>query len=206
MPNPEARIFMLRFSDDGSQLGATGMREPARVWDLASAQSQIVRAKSPQDQVIRIDFADDGRNGHRVAAGATGMVGIWDTRDLGEMVAEPICLDEPMVDPTFNPDGTRLLTVSGPFWTAMNTVRLWDTSFRKPVTDDGRPRFDGKSAPAWLSDLAEAITGVRVTTDEDDVAVPTISDVRKRWAGTSFPEQYQVVWDRFLREPEAAKP
>jgi WD40 repeat protein len=206
MASPEARIFMLRFSDDGSQLAATGMREQARVWDLASAQSQIVRTKSSQDQVIRIDFAGDGPNRHRVAAGATGMVGIWDTHNLGEMVAEPICLDEPMVYPTFNPDGTRLLTVSGPFWTAMNTVRLWDTSFRKPVTDDGRRRFDGKNAPGWLSDLAEAITGVRVTTDEDDVAVPTISDVRKRWAGTSFPEQYEVVWERFLGEPKAAKP
>jgi hypothetical protein len=204
--SPEARIFMLRFSDDGSQLAATGMREPARIWDLAAAKSQIVGMKSRQNQVIRIDFAGDGRNGHRVAGGATGLVGIWDTHNPGEMVAEPICLDEPMVFPTFNPDGTRLLTVSGPFWTAMNTVRLWDTSFRKPVTDDGRSRFDGRNAPAWLSDLAEAISGVRVTTDEDDSTPPTISDVRKNWAGTSFPDQYQVVWDRFLREPEAARP
>jgi hypothetical protein len=51
--------------------------------------------------------------------------------------------------------------------------------------------------------LAEAITGTRVTTDEDDVAPPTISDVRAKYAGIAFPEQYQVVWDRFLREPEA---
>jgi hypothetical protein len=63
---------------------------------------------------------------------------------------------------------------------------------------------DRKRARFW-NQLLDLI-GVRVTTDEDDVAPPTISDVRKRWAGTSFPEQYQVVWNRFLSEPEAAKP
>jgi len=45
--------------------------------------------------------------------------------------------------------------------------------------------------------------GVRVTTDEDDRPPPTIADVRRNWTGKPFDEQYQVVWDRFLREPEA---
>jgi WD40 repeat protein len=205
--SPEARVFMLRFSDDGQQLGATGMRERARVWDLATGESQFVVTKSQQDQILRLDFAADGRSGHRVAAGTNGMVGIWDVANLKQMAAEPICLEETMVFPMFSADGKTLLTMSGPFWTAMNTVRLWDTSFRKPVTDDGRPRFDGKNAPAWLPSLAEAITGVRVTTDEDDSPPPTLSDVRKdarnKFAGHSLPEQYQILWDRFLREPEA---
>ena len=205
--NLGARVFMLRFSDDGGQLAATGMREPARLWDLATGKSRIVEAKSKQDQIVRLDFADDGRGGHRVAAGANGMVGMWEASNLTEMIAEPVCLDEAMVYPLFSADGTRLLTVSGPFFTALNTVRLWDTSFRKPVTDDGRSRFDGKDAPAWLSELAEAITGVRVTSDEDDLLQPpTIGDVRKKYAGTSFPPQYQIVWDRFLREPEVKSP
>jgi len=208
--SPDARILMLRFSDDGQQLGATGAREPARVWDLASGKSRIVRAKSQQDQVIRLDFAGDGRAGHRIAAGATGMVGIWETTNLDEMASAPICLDESMVYPIFSANGKTLLTMSGPFFTAMNTVRLWDTSFRKPVRDDGRPRFDGRNAPPWLADLAEAITGVRVTTDEDDSPPPTLSDVRrdarKKYGGKPFPEQYQILWDRFLREPEPKQP
>jgi WD40 repeat protein len=207
---PDARVSMLRFSDDGQQLGVTGMREPARLWDLVSGQSRVVRAKSSQDQIIRLDFATDGRAGHRVAAGATGMVGIWDTSNLSEMAAEPICLDEAMVFPIFSADGKTLLTMSGPFFTAMNTVRLWDTSFRKPVKDDGRPRFDGKNPPGWLTDLAEAISGVRVTTDEDDSPPPTLSDVRrevkKKYSDKSFPEQYQILWDRFLREPNGQQP
>lgn len=207
--NPEARISFLRFSDDGRQVGATGMREPARLWDLRTGKSQKLRPKSRHDQIMRLDFAAGGRGEQRVAAGMNGMVGIWDTSKLDQLLAEPICVAEAMVHPTFNSDGTKLLTISGPFWTTMNTVRVWDTSFRKPVTDDGRVRFDGKAAPLWLSELAEAITGVRVTTDEDDLPPPTISDVRKNHAGKPFPEQYQIIWDRFLRReqdaPEPAK-
>jgi WD40 repeat protein len=200
--SPEARIFLLRFSENGKELGATGMREPARLWDLQTGKARIIRPASTQDQIIRIDFALGSGGEQRVAAGMNGIVGIWDTKQLDKSLAEPMSVAEPMVYPTFNNDGTKLLTLSGPFWTTMNTVRVWDTSFRKPVTNDGRERFDGKRAPLWLSDLAEAIAGVRVTTDEDDLPPPTIADVRQKWAGTSFPEQYQIVWDRFLREPE----
>src|SRR5213075_3038998 len=146
-------------------LGATGMREPARLFDLGSGKARVIRPASSQDQIVRIDFAVGSRGEQRVAAGMNGIVVIWDTSKLDKPLAEPICVAEPMVYPTFSSDGTRLLTLSGPFWTTMNTIRIWETSFRKPATNDGRPRFDGKNAPLWLSDLAEAITGVRVTTD-----------------------------------------
>jgi WD40 repeat protein len=204
--NPEARISLLRFSEDGRELGATAWREPARLWDLRTGKSKTIHPASAQDQIIRIDFASGKRGEQHVAAGMNGMVGIWDTRKLDELLAEPICVAEAMVFPTFNADGTKLLTLSGPFWTTMNTVRVWETDFRKLATKDGRPRFDGKDAPLWLADLAEAITGVRVTTDEDDLPPPTIEDVRKKNAGSSFPDQYQIIWDRFLREPDAKQP
>jgi hypothetical protein len=204
--NWESRIFLLRFTEDGRELGAAGMREPARLWDLRTGRARVIRPASAQDQIIRIDFAVGNHGEQRVAAGMNGMVGIWETATLDKPLAEPICVAEAMVYPTFSADGTKILTLSGPFWTTMNTVRVWETSFRKPVTSDGRARFDGKDAPLWLSDLAEAITGVRVTTDEDDLPPPTISDVRKKYAGTTFPEQYQIVWDRFLREPEVKQP
>jgi WD40 repeat protein len=204
--NPEARVFQLRFSDDGKDLAATGMREPTRLWDVATGKARVIRPASTQDQIIRIDFAVGSRGESRVAGGMNGIVGIWDTSKLDQPLAEPICVTEAMVYPTFSVDGTKLLTLSGPFWTTMDTIRVWESSFRKPVTNDGRARFDGKGAPLWLSDLAEAITGTRVTTDEDDVAPPTISDVRTKYAGVAFPEQYRVVWDRFLREPEARQP
>lgn len=210
-PGSSARISLLRFSDDSQQLGATSYRERARLWDLRTGESRLIYPKSKQDEIIRaVDFAAGGRGGEqRVAAGMNNMVGIWDTKNLDQPVAEPICVAEAMVYPTFNSDGTKILTVSGPAWTTLNTVRVWDASFRKPVTDDGRVRFDGKSAPLWLSELAEAITGVRVTTDEDDLPPPTLADVRKNHAGKPFPEQYQIIWDRFLRDkqnaPEPAK-
>jgi WD40 repeat protein len=41
--NPETRIFFLSFSSDGQQLGATAMREPARLWDLRTGKSRTLR-------------------------------------------------------------------------------------------------------------------------------------------------------------------
>lgn len=203
--NRDGRVWMLRFSDDGQILAATTgpIREPARLWNLATGKLQELVAKASQDQIMRIDFAADRGSGHRIAAGANGMVGIWETSNLTEMAAAPICLDEAMVYPTFSSDGTKLLTLSGPFYTAMNTVRVWDTSFRKPVADAARSHFDGRSAPIWLSDLAEAITGVRVNSDEDDSLPPSLAKVRETYANSEVPEQYQIIWNRFMREPEA---
>jgi WD40 repeat protein len=205
--SPETRTFFVRFSDDGHRLGVTGMRAPARLWDPRTGKSQELRPKSKQDQIMRIDFAVGARGERRVAAGMNSMVGIWDADKPDQMLSEPICVSEAMVFPTFNSEGTKLITLSGPFWMTMNTVRVWDTSFRKPVTDAGRIRFDGKSAPLWLSELAEAITGERVTTDEDDLPPPTIADVRKNHADKPVPEQYQIIWNRFLRgDKNAAEP
>lgn len=204
--NWESRISLLRFTESGREVAAVGVREPARLWDLRTGKARVIPPASAQDQIVRIDFAPGGGGEERVAAGMNGMVGIWETAKLDKPIAEPICVAEAMVYPTFSVDGTKILTLSGPFWTTMNTIRVWETSFRKSATDLNRSRFDGKDAPLWLSDLAEAITGVRVTTDEDDLPPPTISGVRKKYAGTSFHEQYQIVWDRFLREPEKPAP
>jgi WD40 repeat protein len=204
--NPEARVLLLRFSDDGQHIAVTVMREPARLWDLRTGKMTELRPKWNQDQIIRVDFATGSGGEQRIAAGMNGMVGIWDTNNLKDLLAQPILLSEPTIYPVFNQNGTKLLTLSGPLWGTLNTVRVWDTSFRKPVTDDGRSRFDGKNAPPWLADLAEAMTGVRVTTDEDDKPPPTIADVREKHAGKPFSDQYQIIWDRFLKEHATAQP
>jgi WD40 repeat protein len=196
--NPETRIALLSFSGDGQKLGATAMREPARLWDLRTGKSRVLRPKSSQDQIMRIDFATGLRGEQLVAAGMNGMVGIWDLDKLDQLRSEPICTPEAMVYPTFNSDGTKVVTLSGPFWMTMDTVRVWDTSFRNPISEVRRDRFDGKSAPAWLSELAEAIIGMRVATDEDDSPPPVLSDLRKKYAGSSFPDQYAIIWNRFL--------
>lgn len=203
--NSEARVILLRFSDEGQYVAATVMREPARLWELRTGKMAELKPKSKQDQIIRVDFAK-GTGGERIAAGMNGMVGIWDANNLREAVAQPILIPETTVYPVFSQDGKKLITLSGPWIGTLNTVRVYDTSFRKPVTDDGKDRFDGKDAPDWLPDLAEALTGVRVTTDEDDSPPPTINDVRKKQAGKPFAEQYQVIWDRFLKENEAKAP
>jgi WD40 repeat protein len=205
--NPEARLFFLGFSGDGQKLAVTAMRERALLWDLRTGKSQVLSPKSLQDQIMRIDFATGVRGEQRVAAGMNGMVGIWETDRLDRLRSEPICVSESMVYPTFNADGTKIITLSGPFWTTINTVRVWDQAYRQPVAELCRVRPGVFEVPLWLSELAEAITGVRVTTDEDELPPPTLSDVRKKYAGSSFPEQYEIIWNRFLlRGGDASEP
>jgi WD40 repeat protein len=204
--NPETRILFLSFSRDGQQLGATARNESARLWDLHSGKSRALRPKSPQDQIVRIAFAAGRRGEQRVAMGMSGMVAILDTDKLDQL-SEPICVPEVTVFPMFNSDGTRIITLSGPLRTTMNMLRVWDTSFRKPVTDAGGNHFDGKSPPQWLSELADAITGGRLTTDDDDLQPPTLSDLRTKYANSSYPDQYQIIWNRFLgRDQGPSKP
>ena len=183
-----------------------GSVEIARLWDLAAGKSRILKAKSRQDPILRADFAGDGQAGYRVAAGANGMVGIWDANDLGKMSSAPICLDEAFVYPSFNSQGTKLLTISRALLTAMNTVRLWDTSFRKPANEAAHYDFDGRSAPIWLSYLAEAITGVRVNTDEDDSPPPNLAkgpQNLRRQLQLCARTNYQIIWNRFMRGARA---
>jgi WD40 repeat protein len=207
--NPDTRISFLSFSSDGKQVGATSMREPAaRLWNLDTGKSRMLRPKSPQDKIVRIAFAP-GRGGEqRVAASMNGMVGIWDTGKLDQLLSVPICVPETTVYPTFNSDGTKIITLSGPVRTLINTVRVWDTSLRKPVADAERLRFDGESPPPWLSELAYAIIGLGVVAmDEGDSPPLTLSDLRKEYAGRPFPKQYQIIWNRFLRgEQEPSVP
>lgn len=61
-----------------------------------------------------------------------------------------------------------------------------------------RNQLRWESGTALAPGAGQSDTGVRVTTDEDDLPPRTPSDVRKRYAGTSFPEQYEIIWNRFL--------
>ena len=204
--NPEARISLLRFSEDGRELGATAWREPARLWDLRTGKSKTIHPASAQDQIIRIGFASGKRGEQHVAAGMNGMVGIWDTSKLDQLLAEPICVAEAMVFPTFNADGTKLLTLSGPFWTTMNTIRVWETDFRKPATKDGRPRFDGKDAPP-LAGRPRGSHHRRTSPPMRTIFRRLRSRMcARKTRAVHSPDQYQIIWDRFLREPDAKQP
>ena len=125
---------------------------------------------------------------------------MWDTARLDELRAEPMCLADPMVYPNFSADGKTIVTLSGAFWNAMDTVRAWDVSFSRPALDASKLRFTGKNPPVWLAELADAVAGLKVATEDDETPTLVLSELRKKYAGSSVPEEYKAVWNRFLAD------
>ena len=125
---------------------------------------------------------------------------MWDTARLDELRAEPMCLADPWFIRNFSADGKTIVTLSGAFWNAMDTVRAWDVSLSRPVVDASKLRVLKKSPPPWLADLADAVAGMKVATEDDETSAPTLSELRKKYAGSSVPEEYKAVWNRFLAD------
>jgi hypothetical protein len=80
----------------------------------------------------------------------------------------------------------------------MDTVRVWDISLPPAPAAASDLRLTGKNPPPWLADLAGAVTGLRVSSDEDETPPPILSDLRKKYPGSSGSGEYAGIWNRFL--------
>jgi hypothetical protein len=109
-----------------------------------------------------------------------------------------MCFNAALVFPNFSTDGKRLVSLSGPSWVGLDTVRVWDVSLERPRMDTSKIRFTGKKAPPWLADLADAVSGLKVVTEDDDTPPVILSDVRKQVAQDAIPKEYAPVWNRFF--------
>jgi WD40 repeat protein len=194
----ETRFFSLLFSDDGGELAGVAMREPARIWSTRSGTSRLLKPKSQQDQIMRIAFGPNVGGRRALAAGMNGMVGLWDVDKLDQLRAEPICVPDAFVYPTFSSDGNTLISLSGPVWLALDAVRVWDVSLRKSAVEGSNLSFSGKSPPVWLPDLAEAVGGLRPAAEEEETGPAILSELRKEYAGSKVPPEYAPIWNRFL--------
>jgi hypothetical protein len=109
-----------------------------------------------------------------------------------------MCLPDAMVNPIFSADGKTVVTLSGSFWNALYTVRVWDVSLNPPAADTSKLRFTGKKVPPWLADLADAVAGMRVASEDDDKPPSSLSQLKKTYAGKYVSPEYKSVWDRFF--------
>jgi len=201
-PNPEMRILSLVFSDDGNEIAAASMRDPASLWDVRTGAARVVRPKSPRDRIMRMVFAPAGRGGRSIAAATTGtaggMVGILDSAQIDQLRGEPMCLPDAFVIPSFRSDGKMLITLSGSFWQSMDAVRVWDLALRKSPAGASALRFTGKAPPVWLQELADAVAGMRQVADDNESPPAVLSELRKKYVTSAFPKEYEPLWDRFL--------
>ena len=197
--NPDTRYFYLIFNGDGTEVAATSFKEPARIWNIRDGTFKWLKPKSQADQIMRIAFAPKA---HIIAAGVTaklGMIAMWDTARLDELLAEPMCFNDAIVFPNFSSDGKMMVSLSGSSWVAMDTVRAWDISLSRPAAPDAsKLRFTGKNPPTWLADLADAVAGMRVATEDDETPALTLADLRQTYPAAPVPKEYAPIWNRFL--------
>ena len=143
------------------------------------------------------------QTGKRLAAiSFNGRVEIEEASALDGPVAEPICFKGVVGSSRFSPDGKKILVLSGSYWTALDTVQVWDTDLHKPMLEVGQIAFDGSLAPLWLADLAEVESAPEGRSSDDDEAPQTMEDIRKKYSA-EHGGTYEVIWRRFFPEPSS---
>jgi hypothetical protein len=115
-------------------------------------------------------------------------------KDMNEL-AEPIAISEPLVAlARVKDDGEELLTLSGSIWNAYDTVRVSSLSMLNHAMPTNI-QFDGKFAPDWLAELADAVSGQQ---PDDEKSFWTVRKLYAEYSKEQRSGEYDVVWRRFF--------
>jgi len=172
-----------QFSPDGSRLLTWTMDDmTARVWDVQSGQP-LGTPLSHTAEVNSAEFSPDGSK--IVTASSDRTARLWDA-GTGKPLTDAIEHPAEVSSAHFSPDGRLVVTVCGD-----HAVRIWDAESAKQISDPFRTgdaqsaQFSpegkrlliagqqsgvqvwdlvpaNKTAPAWLSALAEMLAGQRL--------------------------------------------
>jgi cellulose biosynthesis protein BcsQ len=210
----DARPTAMTFIPGEDKLIISFFGQPIQIWNLRQEdEPRVISPPTRNDQFIRYVFAPTN---DMAAVSLAGRVLICrrDSRpppstpvrpieplswSLTECPTEPLCTDGAVIFTAFNRDGSRIVTLSGSFWTALDAVRVWQTT--SPPKDSKRPtfNFDGKAAPSWLADLGVAITGITPVASEDESNFSTIDEVRRKYSAEALSSEYRELWKQILK-------
>jgi len=166
-----------QFSPDGKRIVTASDSGTARVWDARSGQ--LLSETYNIGAIHSAQFSPDGK---RIVTTSQGAAWVWDAQS-GQQLTEPMKHSGWVNSAQFSPDGKRIVTASYD-----HTARVWDAQNGQPLSDplqhsqgansaqfspDGKRIVTGSSDgaqvwdlapssenhPAWLTQLAEAISG-----------------------------------------------
>jgi eukaryotic-like serine/threonine-protein kinase len=216
-------VSSAQFSPDGKWVAKSSADRTARVWDAETGQP-ITEPLKHADYVLSVQFSADGRR--VVTASRDGTARIWDAR-TGHPLTEALKHESAVNFAQFSPDGERVVTAS---WD--HTARLWDAQTGQPLSEPFRHQddviaaqfspdgkriatasldktarvwdvgFAPRRCPAWLLQLAEALSGSRL--NKQGILEQTGMDranavAQVRETLKSKPEQEDgVMWGRWL--------
>ena len=152
---------------------------------------------------MRLVFTPQQADKRLAAITYNGRVEIEDASALDGAGAEPICFKGVGGCSRFIADGKKILILSGSYWTAFDTVQVWDTDLQKPMLEAEKISFNGSLAPLWLADLAEVESALGGQNLDDDEAPQTMEDIRKKYSAERGGGTYEVIWQYFFHEPSS---
>lgn len=173
----EARPYFLTFGPKQDEMIVAAREQSSNLAKILNVSPNIApKELTFKERFVRFVLSPKAATSQMVATALPGRIVLYDI-DLGRQISEPIYVQAVTAVPVFSVDGKQMLTISGAFFGAMDTVQVWDTSLKF-----GRAEFTSKlnnePAPRWLADLARAVSGIPRTLYEEEQDVPaTLSAV-----------------------------
>ena len=163
----------------------------ARVLDLQTRKLVAVLATFRDQSSRRVVSRGDARD--RLVA--TSLFGKVLVARAGESPAEPIVIRGATGFPRFNPDGNRILVLSGSMPNVLDSICVADVSLVRRSPTQAIPEAPAKPAPPWLAELAAAASALDVG---NDGSLITLAYVRDRHPGSKAGDPYEAVWKRYF--------
>jgi len=163
-----------------------------RLWNSEFDEKKpIFLPDPPRDRIIRAAFSSDGN--HLITGTISGLAQIWDVggetstdkrgkRSLKASLGEPVYpIGAGMVAYVgFSPAGDAFVTCIGPIFNRPDSLRFW--SLPRELPSDVKIGTAKKRVPDWLPELAEAVSGTRLTPHgyESTSAEPSFASLEKK--------------------------
>jgi hypothetical protein len=158
---------------------------------------------APKDQFLRL-VAGPRTSGRRLIAASLFQrlsLDYSDNWSFAGTLVEPICFQGTTGIPMFDLTGSKLITLSGPFWLTPDTVQILDVSISTKGEAVREFHAGGKPAPPWLAKLARVVSGIPVPMWEAGVVPAALSEVFEQAAPTTpntlYPP-YDKIWRHFF--------
>ena len=194
------RIFSVAVNPTKGQFVTVSL-DNVRLWNSKAepAEQKPIFVPDPsRDRIIRAAFSRDGN--HLITGTMTGLAQIWDTGGETTEKNGKRLLKEPLGEPVwhittagigfvayvgFSPAGDAFVTCAGPIFNKPDSLRFWSVPRARP----GYVKIDAakKRAPDWLPEVAEAVSGSRLTPHgyESTSGESSLTEVEKKIPASS---------------------
>jgi WD40 repeat protein len=154
----KSSVFYAAYSRDGSRIVTASEDETARVWDAASGrQIAVLRGHDGSMSAAVLSATYSPNSSFILTASDDAAARIWDSASGRQIAA----LNKRMVSASYSPDGTRIVTATGPSDNDY-TARIWNAATRQQIMV--LPGHGG-----WVNSAVYSPDGSRIVTASDDM-------------------------------------